>query len=75
MSQIFKFAGRRVLVAGGSRGIGRAIAAGFASAGASVSICARGADTLEATRAEIAALGHKAHAGSADLANADAIKA
>jgi 3-oxoacyl-[acyl-carrier protein] reductase len=31
------FAGKRVLVGGGSRGIGRAIAQGFAAAGASVS--------------------------------------
>jgi NAD(P)-dependent dehydrogenase (short-subunit alcohol dehydrogenase family) len=49
--------GRRVIVAGGSRGIGRSIALGFAQAGAAVSICARGADTLEATRKELAAFG------------------
>jgi 3-oxoacyl-[acyl-carrier protein] reductase len=61
------FAGRRVLVAGGSKGIGRAIALGFARAGAAVSICARGAEALEATRAEIAALGVPAHAMAADL--------
>ena len=35
------FEGKKVLVAGGSRGIGRAIALGFAAAGADVSICAR----------------------------------
>ncbi len=39
----FDFKGRRVVVAGGSRGIGRLIALGFAVAGAGVSICARGA--------------------------------
>lgn len=48
----FDFAGRRVLVAGGSRGIGRAIALGFARAGAAVSVCARGAEALAALRAE-----------------------
>ena len=73
MSQTFNFAGRRVLVAGGSRGIGRGIAAGFASAGASVSICARGADTLEATRTELAAHGVTAHASVCDLGDAKAI--
>lgn len=67
------FTGRRVVVCGGSRGIGRSIALGFAAAGADVSICARGADTLEATRTEIAGAGHKAHAGVCDLADADAI--
>lgn len=65
------FAGRRVLVAGGSKGIGRAVALGFARAGAGVSICARGAAALEATRAEIAAAGVTAHATSADLARAE----
>ena len=69
----FDFTGRRVVVAGGSRGIGRAIALGFAAAGAGVSICARGAQALEATRAEIARHGHPAHAGVCDLADAAAI--
>ena len=61
--------GKRVVVAGGSRGIGRAIAMAFAAAGASVSICARGALALEATRAELAVHGGIAHAGSCDLAD------
>ncbi len=60
----FDFTGKRVIVCGGSRGIGRAIALGFAEAGAGVSICARGAETLERTRAEIARFGHTAHAGT-----------
>jgi 3-oxoacyl-[acyl-carrier protein] reductase len=67
------FTGKRVLVAGGSRGIGRAIALGFARAGAAVSICARGAAALDATRAEIAAAGVAAHAMAADLADAEAV--
>jgi 3-oxoacyl-[acyl-carrier protein] reductase len=50
----FDFSNRRVVVCGGSRGIGRSIALAFAAAGADVSICARGSDTLETTRAEIA---------------------
>ena len=69
------FTCRRVIVCGGSRGIGRSTALGFAAAGAAVSICARGADTLEATRQEIAAHGHLAHAGVCDLADGDAIRA
>ena len=69
----FDFTGKRVIVCGGSRGIGRAIAHGFAAGGAAVSICARGSATLEATRAELAALGHPAHAGACDLADAAAI--
>jgi len=64
------FAGKRVLVAGGSRGIGRSVALGFAREGAAVSICARGAEALEATRKEIAAAGVAAHAMPTDLADA-----
>jgi 3-oxoacyl-[acyl-carrier protein] reductase len=69
----FDFSGQRVVVAGGSRGIGRAIALGFAAAGADVSICARGAEALAATREEIARHGHRAHSGVCDLADGAAI--
>ena len=68
------FTGKRAIICGGSRGIGRAIALGFAAAGGDVSICARGAETLEQTRTEVAAIGHKAHAGSCDLSDAAAIR-
>jgi 3-oxoacyl-[acyl-carrier protein] reductase len=66
-------AGQRAVVAGGSRGIGRAIALAFAEAGAGVSICARGAEALVRARDEIARHGHPAHAAICDLADADAI--
>jgi 3-oxoacyl-[acyl-carrier protein] reductase len=69
----FDFTGKRAIVCGGSRGIGRAIALGFARAGASVSICARGAEALEQTRAEIDVFGGIAHAGTCDLGDAAAI--
>ncbi|MEO7050544.1 MAG: SDR family oxidoreductase [Rhodanobacter sp.] len=71
----FDFSGYRVLVAGGSRGIGRSIALGFAQAGAAVSICARGAAALEEARLEIAAHHVVAHAQCCDLANPPAIEA
>jgi len=60
---------KRVVVAGASRGIGRAIALAFAAGGARVSICARGAEALAATRKEIAAAGPYAHAQACDLAS------
>jgi NAD(P)-dependent dehydrogenase (short-subunit alcohol dehydrogenase family) len=65
--------GRRAIVAGGSRGIGRAIALAFAEAGAGVSICARGAEALAATRDDIARRGGIAHAAVCDLSDAAAI--
>jgi 3-oxoacyl-[acyl-carrier protein] reductase len=65
--------GKRAVVAGGSKGIGRSIALGLAQAGAAVSICARSRDSLEKTSAEITARGVKAHAGICDLADKEAI--
>jgi 3-oxoacyl-[acyl-carrier protein] reductase len=67
--------GKRVVVAGGSRGIGKAIALGFAAEGAAVALCARGAAALEAARAEVAAFGHPTHAAACDLSDNAAIRA
>jgi meso-butanediol dehydrogenase / (S,S)-butanediol dehydrogenase / diacetyl reductase len=55
MSQ--NFTGRVAIITGGSDGIGKATAKLLASRGATVVICARRADVLEAARAEIAAIG------------------
>lgn len=67
--------GRRVLVAGASRGIGKAIALQFAAAGAAVSLCARGAASLEVARQEVEHHGHGSHAQVCDLADPSAIQA
>jgi len=69
----FDFSNKRVIVAGGSRGIGRAIALAFAGAGAGVSICARGAEALAATKAELDKVAGTAHAAACDLSRADEI--
>jgi 3-oxoacyl-[acyl-carrier protein] reductase len=47
-------AGRRAIVTGGSKGLGKAIAAELLAEGASVVICSRHGDELEATAAELA---------------------
>ncbi len=65
--------GRNAVIAGGSRGIGRSIALAFAAAGANVSICARGEDSLRATAADLAAFGHKVHTAPCDLGNGPAV--
>jgi 3-oxoacyl-[acyl-carrier protein] reductase len=67
--------GKRAVVTGGSKGIGRSIALAFAGAGAAVLICARGRAALDRTAAEIAARGAKAHAGVCDLSDKGAIAA
>lgn len=74
-SAAFDFSGYRVVVAGGSKGIGRSMALAFASAGAAVSICARGRPALDEVAAEIATLGADAHVQCCDLADATAIDA
>lgn len=57
MNELFSLAGRTALITGGSRGIGRMIAAGFLKAGAKVYISSRKAAACEATAAELSALG------------------
>jgi NAD(P)-dependent dehydrogenase (short-subunit alcohol dehydrogenase family) len=52
-SKLFSLEGRCALVTGGSRGIGRMIAAGFIAQGARVFISARKADACLATAAEL----------------------
>ena len=53
----FSLKGKIALVTGGSRGIGQAIAFGFAKAGAKVAITSRKAQDLEATAREMRAIG------------------
>lgn len=67
------FTGRRVVVAGGSRGIGRSIALGFAAAGANVSICARGTERLGQTADELRGLGATVHEAACDLADGESV--
>src|ERR1051326_9288670 len=70
-----ELSGKRAVVTGGSRGIGRAIALACAEAGAAVSVCARGAEALDAVRGEIAAHGVTAHAQACDIADGPALAA
>ena len=63
---LLAFTGQRVLVTGASRGIGRALALGFAQAGAALVLTARDATSLDATAAQIRAQGHEVHCISCD---------
>ena len=58
MNDLFSLQGRTALITGGSRGIGRMIAAGFLAQGARVYISARKAAACEQTAREFASLGH-----------------
>lgn len=61
--------GRVALVAAGSKGLGRAIAEELAAEGASVVICARGRETLQAACESISHQGGRAHGVVADVSN------
>jgi NAD(P)-dependent dehydrogenase (short-subunit alcohol dehydrogenase family) len=54
IQQLFDLSGKVALVTGGSRGIGRAIAAGFAEAGADLFLCSRQEGPLRQAAEEIA---------------------
>ncbi len=65
--------GKRVLVTGGTRGIGRAIVDLFAAEGAHVALCARSADGVEQTVAAVKAAGVEAFGSAFDVRDPDAL--
>lgn len=60
MSGLFNLAGKRALVTGASRGIGRAVAEGLAEAGAEVTLCARSRTEIEEACALMSTRGWRA---------------
>jgi gluconate 5-dehydrogenase len=69
----FRLDGQRALVTGGSRGIGLAIAKGYAEAGADVVIVARKVDELEAAAETLRSTGRAIGIEPFDLAGSEAI--
>jgi NAD(P)-dependent dehydrogenase (short-subunit alcohol dehydrogenase family) len=67
--------GLKAVLAGASKGIGRATALVFAAEGVDVAICARGKDGVDKTVADIKAKGVKASGQSVDLKDAGAYTA
>ena len=67
--------GKSVIVTGGSRGIGRAIAHTFADEGAQLALCARGSEALEKTADELRGKGAKVFSQACNVADAGALEA
>ena len=74
-SSLFSLQGRTALVTGGSRGIGRMIAAGFLAQGAKVYITARKAAVCDQTAKELSALGGECISLPIDVSTVDGAKA
>jgi NAD(P)-dependent dehydrogenase (short-subunit alcohol dehydrogenase family) len=67
--------GRRAVVTGGSKGLGKAIAAGLLAEGAAVAICSRHASELEAAAAELAEAGGKVISQRCDVTDPGQVSA
>ena len=66
--------GKKAIVTGGTKGIGRRCAEGLAAEGVDVAICARNADDVKATVKALAAKGVKAFGSAVDVGDAAALR-
>jgi NAD(P)-dependent dehydrogenase (short-subunit alcohol dehydrogenase family) len=71
---MFSYEGKKALVTGAGRGIGRSIALAFAGQGADVALAARSRDQLEAVAGEVRALGRQAHVLPVDMLDVEAAR-
>ncbi|MFL6227215.1 MAG: SDR family NAD(P)-dependent oxidoreductase [Pyrinomonadaceae bacterium] len=70
----FDFAGKTVLITGGSRGLGLVLAREFARRGARLSICARDPGELERARVELAGRGAEVFAFPCDVTEREQVR-
>ena len=73
-TRLFDLTGRRALVTGGSRGIGLAIAAGLAGAGAAVVLNGRGEGALNDAATALREAGHDVTVAAFDVTDAGAVE-
>ena len=68
---VIDMSGKVVVITGGSRGLGRAMALGFAEAGADVAVVSRKKDSCDAVVAEIEAMGRAGFAYACNVSHWD----
>jgi NAD(P)-dependent dehydrogenase (short-subunit alcohol dehydrogenase family) len=73
LESLFDVSDRVAIVTGGTRGIGRAVAEGFVSAGAKVVVASRKADACEETEAHLRAMGGDALGVPTHMGELDAL--
>lgn len=74
LERLFDMRGRVVIVTGGTRGIGRALAEGYVAAGAKVVVASRKPDACRETEQHLRALGGEALGVPTHLGEIDALK-
>ena len=72
---MFSLEGKKALVTGASRGIGRAVALALAKQGADLTLCARTESALEEVAAEIRDIGQEALVQVVDVREASSVEA
>ncbi len=72
-AELFDLSGKVALITGGSRGLGREMALGFAAAGADIVIASRKLDNCQRVAAEVEALGRRALAYSCHVGRWDQV--
>jgi NAD(P)-dependent dehydrogenase (short-subunit alcohol dehydrogenase family) len=72
--EAFSLAGRVVLLTGGSRGLGRAMAQALGEAGAAVAVTARTLEAAQATARELAELGIRSYGAQLEVSNVEDVE-
>jgi NAD(P)-dependent dehydrogenase (short-subunit alcohol dehydrogenase family) len=74
LKSLFDMTGRAVIVTGGTRGIGRALAEGYVAAGAKVAVASRKPEACRETEQHLRSLGGEAIGVPTHLGELDALR-